>query len=175
MLTDSQTISPDESLLVISDTNLSTLWSVLLPLALWVAFAALQFREWKARLSAGMPASFASIVGVPVVLGAVALIGAVATVVSYRGLPLPVAIVLSVIAMTSFVLRYTAFGRRLYAIGGNRQAAELAGVNVRLHGILVLVGMGLLYGIAGLVLVAGLTARRGRTRWGLSSTSSQRR
>ncbi len=156
VLTDSQTISPNESLLVISDTSLSTLWSILLPTALWAAFAALQVREWRARLSAGIPAPFASTVGLPVTLGAIVLAGAVATTVSYRGLPLPVAIVLAVIAVTSFVLRYTAFGRRLYAIGGNRQAAELAGVNLRLHGILVLLGMGLLYGVAGLVLVARL-------------------
>ena len=156
VLTGSQTISPDDSLLVISDDSLSTLWSILLPLALWSIFAALQIREWRARLSAGMPASFASTVGLPVGLGALVLLGAVATTVNYRGLPVPVAIVLAVVAVTSFVLRYTAFGRRLYAIGGNRQAAELAGVNLRFHGVLVLLGMGLLYGIAGLVLVARL-------------------
>jgi ABC-type xylose transport system permease subunit len=156
VLTGSQTISPDDSLLVISDDSLSTLWSILLPLALWAIFAALQIREWRARLAAGMPASFASAVGMPVGLGALVLVGAIATTVSYRGLPVPVAIVLAVIAVTSFILRYTAFGRRLIAIGGNRQAAELAGVNLRFHGVLVLLGMGLLYGIAGLVLVARL-------------------
>ncbi|MHB1787145.1 MAG: sugar ABC transporter permease [Acidimicrobiales bacterium] len=156
VLTDSQTISPADSLLVIADTALSSTWSILLPLILWAAFAALQVREWRARLSAGIPATFASTVGVPVGLGAIVLAGAVATTVSYRGLPLPVAIVLAVIAVTSFVLRYTAFGRRLYAIGGNRQAAELAGVNLHFHGIMVLLGMGLLYGVAGLVLVARL-------------------
>ena len=156
VLTDSQTISPDDSLLVISDTALSTAWSILLPLALWAGFAALQLREWRARHSAGIPASFAATVGVPVALGAIVLAGAIATTVSYRGLPVPVAIVLAVIAVTSFILRYTAFGRRLYAIGGNRQAAELAGVNLRFHGVMVLLGMGLLYGVAGLVLVARL-------------------
>ena len=156
VLTDSQTISPSDALLVISDIDLSTFWSILLPLALWAGFAALQVREWRARLSAGIPAPFTSTVGLPVALGAIVLAGAVVTTVSYRGLPLPVALVLAVVAVTSFVLRYTAFGRRLYAIGGNRQAAELAGVNLRFHGVMVLLGMGLLYGIAGLVLVARL-------------------
>jgi D-xylose transport system permease protein len=156
VVTNSQTISPDESLLVFSDYNLSTTASVLLPLVLWLGFAALQVRDWRARVSAQVATSVTSAVVLPIVVTGVLTIAAILTVLDYRGLPLPVAIVLVVIAVTSFILRYTAFGRRLYAIGGNRQAAELAGVRIKLHGTLVLVGMGLLYGIAGLMLVARL-------------------
>ncbi|MGH7068764.1 MAG: ABC transporter permease subunit, partial [Acetobacteraceae bacterium] len=65
-------------------------------------------------------------------------------------------ILLGVLAITGLILRYTAFGRRLFAIGGNRLAAQLAGINIRLHGSLVFAGMGLLYGLSGLVLVARL-------------------
>ncbi len=46
------------------------------------------------------------------------------------GIPVPVVIALSILALTFFVLRYTGFGRRLYAVGGNPEAARLAGINV---------------------------------------------
>ena len=142
--------------MVFSDYNLSTTASVVLPLVLWLGFAALQVRDWRARVSAQIATSVAPAVVLPIAVTGLLTIAAISTVLDYRGLPLPVAIVLVVIAVTSFILRYAAFGRRLYAIGGNRQAAELAGVRIKLHGTLVLVGMGLLYGIAGLMLVARL-------------------
>ena len=40
-------------------------------------------------------------------------------------------VALAVLAVVWFVLEHTSFGRRLYAIGGNMEAARLAGVNVR--------------------------------------------
>ena len=62
----------------------------------------------------------------------------------------------SEVAASGLILRYTVFGRRLFAIGGNRVAAELAGINIRAHASLVFAGMGLLYGVAGLMLVSRL-------------------
>lgn len=46
--------------------------------------------------------------------------------------PIPVAVILwaSVIVLTMFVLRATRFGHYIYAVGGNRSAARLAGINV---------------------------------------------
>jgi D-xylose transport system permease protein len=54
----------------------------------------------------------------------------VAVVNGFRGVPLP-AILLALSAAATVVLtEHTAFGRRLYAIGGNEEAAHLAGINV---------------------------------------------
>jgi ribose/xylose/arabinose/galactoside ABC-type transport system permease subunit len=44
----------------------------------------------------------------------------------------PVIIALVVLALAIFVTRYTGFGRMLYAVGGNPEAARLAGINVRM-------------------------------------------
>jgi ABC-type xylose transport system permease subunit len=77
---------------------------------------------------------------------------------TYRGIPLPVVLVLAVVATTGGVLRYTAFGRRLYAIGGNRSAALLAGIDIRRQVTIVFAAMGALYGLAGLMLVARLSS-----------------
>jgi ribose transport system permease protein len=46
-------------------------------------------------------------------------------------LPYPLLIFLTVIAAASYVLHFTVFGRYLYAIGGNREAAEYSGIAVQ--------------------------------------------
>ncbi|GAB1483973.1 ABC transporter permease [Treponema sp.] len=60
-----------------------------------------------------------------------------------------VAIVVSLISM--FVMKYTKFGKSLYAVGGNRQAAIYAGINPDRTVIIVYLVEGLLLGIAGLL------------------------
>ena len=158
VITNAETISPSMDMLVISDASLPPLVSAVVLFGMWAVFSLLQWREWRAQVSAGVPASFGIMVLLPVVAVGVVALGAIVTTSTYRGLPLPVAIVLSVIAITGGILRYTAFGRRLYAIGGNRQAALLAGIDIRTHVTLVFAGMGLLYGLAGLMLVARLSS-----------------
>ncbi|MCA0368621.1 MAG: ABC transporter permease [Proteobacteria bacterium] len=46
------------------------------------------------------------------------------------GLPVPVWVFLLVAASAFFVLRYTPFGRNIYAVGSNPEAARLSGINV---------------------------------------------
>ena len=46
-------------------------------------------------------------------------------------LPYPVLIFLVVIAVAAYVLHFTVFGRYVYAIGGNRDAAEYSGIPVK--------------------------------------------
>lgn len=75
-------------------------------------------------------------------------------VVSYRGIPVAVLILTAVALLLTFIANRTRFGRHLYAIGGNREAAFLAGVTVKRHTFVVFAGMGLLYGLAGIVLAA---------------------
>ena len=156
VITNAETIPPDPSLLVISDASLSPVVSILVLVASWVAFTFLQVREWRAQQAAGLDPAFGSVVGLPAASVGVVALGIIVMAASYRGLPIPVALVLAIIAVAGTVLRYTAFGRRLYAIGGNRQAAQLAGIDIRRHASLVFIGMGLLYGLAGLVLVTRL-------------------
>jgi D-xylose transport system permease protein len=156
IITNAETISPSNAMLLISDESLSPALSIAFLVVFWAVFSGLQVREWLAQRAAEIHSSFGSVVGVPVVSLGVVMLGAVAVAASYRGIPMPDAILLGVLAITGLLLRYTAFGRRLYAIGGNRLAAQLAGINIRAHASLVFAGMGLLYGLSGLVLVARL-------------------
>ena len=68
-------------------------------------------------------------------------------------LPMPVLIYLICIAVTWVLLNNTRFGKRVYAIGGNMQAAEVSGINVKKMILLINAYMGLLAGVAAVVFV----------------------
>lgn len=74
--------------------------------------------------------------------------------------PVPGQVVIAVLAAlcAAFVLRATAFGRYVLAVGGNRSAARLAGVPARRTIVLVYVASACLSAIAGLVVAARLGA-----------------
>jgi D-xylose transport system permease protein len=76
----------------------------------------------------------------------------------YEGIPLPVLLMLVLAALFSGVAHHTAFGRHLYAIGGNREAAFYSGINIERHIVGVYTLMGLLCGVAGIVLTARVGA-----------------
>jgi D-xylose transport system permease protein len=77
---------------------------------------------------------------------------------AYDGVPVPVLIMLVLAAVFSIVASQTPFGRHLYAIGGNREAAFYSGINIQRHLILVFTLMGALCGVAGIVLTARVGA-----------------
>jgi D-xylose transport system permease protein len=67
------------------------------------------------------------------------------------GIPLPVIILLAVAAAGSFLTRNTTFGRYLYAIGSNPEAARLSGINSRRYILAAFSLLGALVGIASLL------------------------
>ena len=75
-----------------------------------------------------------------------------------RGLPTVGLILFALIAIYTFIMTRTVFGRHVYAIGGNVDAATMSGVNTKRVDFLVMTNMGLLAGLAGLVTTARLTA-----------------
>lgn len=72
------------------------------------------------------------------------------------GIPTPIYIMAIVYVVMFFVLKYTMFGRHVYAVGGNEEASRLTGIKV--EGILIKVYSisGFLAGIAGVVLAGRL-------------------
>lgn len=69
-------------------------------------------------------------------------------------IPLPVLLLLAVTVTCWAVLRHTVFGRNIYAVGGNADAARNAGVPVRLTVFLTFVAAGVLSAFAGLMWVS---------------------
>ena len=76
---------------------------------------------------------------------------------SLLGLPVPVWVFAIVALAAWFVLGYTAFGRNIYAVGSNPEAARLAGINVRLTVFSVYVISGFLAGLTALIFISRLT------------------
>jgi len=74
------------------------------------------------------------------------------------GVPMPVIVMLVVVLAGSFLLTQTRFGRYVYAIGGNEEAARLSGVNVFGVKLMVYVISGALAGLASLLLAARLNS-----------------
>jgi D-xylose transport system permease protein len=75
-----------------------------------------------------------------------------------HGIAIPVLIAIGVGVAMNFLARRTRFGRYVYAIGGNPEAAELAGIDTRWVIAKVFMLMGLLAAIAGAVSIARLDA-----------------
>jgi ribose transport system permease protein len=69
-------------------------------------------------------------------------------------LPFPIVLFALAVIVATIVLRKTVFGRELYAIGGNEEAARLSGVATDRHRLLVYLFSGLLAGLASLLLMA---------------------
>lgn len=76
--------------------------------------------------------------------------------VAYNGLPISVLILVVVAVAMTIVAHRTRFGRYIYAIGGNPDAAELSGINTRLMTVKIFALMGFLCGLAGLIAQARL-------------------
>lgn len=69
-------------------------------------------------------------------------------------LPVPVLLLIIIYIIVYYILNKTAFGRHVYAIGGNEEAARLSGINVARSKILAHVMCGLLAGVAGIMVTA---------------------
>jgi ribose transport system permease protein len=74
------------------------------------------------------------------------------------GIPVLVVILAAVVAAGWVLLNRTTFGRRTVAVGGNPEAARLAGINVRLHTTLLYALSGLCCGIGAIMLTAQATS-----------------
>src|SRR5258705_11216895 len=70
------------------------------------------------------------------------------------GIPNPVIIFLAIALAGAFLTQNTTFGRYLYAIGGNPDAARLSGINIRRHILMVFCIMGALAGVASIIYTA---------------------
>ncbi|MBX7063058.1 MAG: hypothetical protein K1X52_15505 [Pyrinomonadaceae bacterium] len=83
-----------------------------------------------------------------------AIIAFIAIMNAWQGVPVPVVIFLCVAFLGAFISNSTVFGRYLYAIGGNADAARLSGINNRWNVLKVFGVLGALTGVAALIFTA---------------------
>ena len=91
-------------------------------------------------------------------LGVIIPVGGIAAFIwvmnSYQGVPIPVLILVVVALIGAFITTSTTFGRYLYAIGGNADAARLSGINNKRNILKVYALLGALTGVAALIFTA---------------------
>ncbi|MGA5321577.1 sugar ABC transporter permease [Streptomyces seoulensis] len=123
-----------------------------------VLFFVSSFLGNKRRDAAGVPSKpLSEIILRTVLLGLVSF--AVAIVFNqYKGLPLAVVIFVAVLFVTDFVLRRTAYGRKVFALGGSVEASRRAGINVDLVRISVFAISGTFAALGGLFIASKIAS-----------------
>lgn len=121
-------------------------------------FVAWQWRRRSHRIRLGLPVAAPQGDVTRQSITAVIVLGAIYLLNDYRGVPTPVLILTALMLAGIFMATRTAFGRRIYAIGGNIDAARLSGVNVERTKLAVFAINGLMVAMAGLILSSRLGA-----------------
>ncbi|GAA0376839.1 ABC transporter permease [Microbispora corallina] len=142
----------------LSDTWLTPLAAWLLTLVLVAVFAASNLVTRRMRLAADLPVAPTWWLGVKVAGLAVVLVAAVAVMSADRGVPLLLVIFGTLVVVFDLVLRHTAFGRWMYAVGGNVEAARRAGIDVRRIRVLAFVLSSTLAAFGGILSASRLAA-----------------
>jgi D-xylose transport system permease protein len=130
----------DQTVLAIANKNVPPLVGWLIFVVGVVGYAAIQLLRARARTKRGLVADPIALIAFRI--AALALLAGAAVyvlnlersrnaiVVSLKGVPIVVPVILVLLIAWTFVLRRTAYGRHIYAVGGNHEAARRAGINV---------------------------------------------
>lgn len=120
----------------------------------WSALAVARVRSRRGRLRYGLPADDGNALFLKLLVSA-QLLGLLVLVTSqYRGLPLCAVVLGGVAALVHVLTRHTPFGRCLYAIGSNEEAAFISGVPIRTTVIAAYASMGAVVALTGFMQTA---------------------
>jgi D-xylose transport system permease protein len=154
-------LSQSETIPIADDTFKQIGQGYIEPMAGWILAAVailailyFAFRRAKAEKEYGIGDGNVSREIIKSLLPICAVISFIYVMNSYVGVPIPVLILLAVALVGFFITNNTTFGRYLYAIGGNADAARLSGINNRANIVKVFAFLGALTGIAALIFTA---------------------
>ncbi|HEY6045992.1 MAG TPA: hypothetical protein VIU65_05270 [Pyrinomonadaceae bacterium] len=115
------------------------------------ALAWTNIRRNRARRRHGLPALSVAATVTRIVVPSVAIVAFIFLMNKAGGVPIPVIFLLAVALAGAFLAANTTFGRYLYAIGGNPDAARLSGINLKRYILAAFCLMGALAGLASLL------------------------
>ncbi|WP_418059085.1 sugar ABC transporter permease [Pimelobacter simplex] len=141
----------------ISSTYIPSGWSIALGAVGWLLFCATRYRAQRER-GAEATSSLLVAVGVPAVVSGVVIFGAIAVLGGGPGLPLPVLILVGMLLLAAYATGRTRYGTHLYAVGGNREAAQRAGIPVSRMVVYSFLVLGVCAAVAGMVEASRLLA-----------------
>jgi D-xylose transport system permease protein len=157
----------DPVLVGLTNSSMSVVWGWVLAVVIVVLYAALQLNRWRvqrARNLASQPLA--------VVLARIVVIAAITVTVTgilnvnralnpnftLAGIPYAVPVVVALLLLLTFLLSRTSFGRHVYAVGGNAEAARRAGISVSRIRVLVFVLSSSLAAISGIAAASRLSS-----------------
>ncbi|MGY0070546.1 sugar ABC transporter permease [Streptomyces sp. QTS137] len=123
-----------------------------------VAYFLAAFLGNRRREAAGIPSRPLNDIIVRTVLLAVVAFAVAIVYNQHKGLPLAVVIFLAVLVLTDFLLRRTAYGRKVFALGGSVEASRRAGINVEMVRISVFAIAGTFAAIGGLFVASKIAS-----------------
>ena len=151
----------DKTILAVENSNLSPLLSWVFFIVVAVAYVGTGLNRLNTRRRAGLKTELIKLWVIKTASLLVVTGGAVFALnversnnpelVSLKGIPYVVPLILFLLAIGTFVLGRTAFGRHIYAVGGNAEAARRAGINVKRVRISAFVICSALAAVAGMI------------------------
>lgn len=128
--------------------------TIIIMLVVIAAYLFFEFRNRKERISYGfdvLPKTF-FFLKLALVIGLIATVFIIMAL--YLGLPYSILILMVIGGLYTFITTKTTFGRHVYAIGGNREAAKLSGINIKNRILMIFVSSGILGAIGGIIFTA---------------------
>ena len=147
----------------IAGSYLASYWGWILGIAVSAAFGLSNVVKHVRRRRSGLAAQPLAVVLAWTLLVTALSLGAVAYLNDFSGVPTAGVILLGLIIFFAWVTTHTRFGRYIYAVGGNAEAARRAGINITSIRIWVFTLSGLMAAIGGLIFTSRLTAASTQT------------
>ena len=154
----------DNRLLSLNNADMPLWLGWTLAVLVVAVYAFVTVRRGQQRRADGLTSESATVVGTKVVALAVVVLGTTAVlsaersknpaITSIKGVPEVVALLLVLLVGLTFLLTRTSFGRHVYAVGGNAEAARRAGINVARIKLLCFVMCSSLAAVAGLLIAS---------------------
>jgi D-xylose transport system permease protein len=158
----------DEKIVGLTNNSMSVMWGWILAVVVVVVFAALQLNRFRVQRSRGLASQPLIVVIGRIVLIAVIAIAVTAVfntnralnpnLITLAGVPYAVPLVVVLLLVLTFLLGKTSFGRHVYAVGGNAEAARRAGISVTRIRVLVFVLASTLAAISGIAAASRLSS-----------------
>jgi len=121
-------------------------------------YAAVSLAAWRRKVAAGLRTQPLGTLLIRLVLAAVAIIAAVAVLNDDRGVPLAALILVGFVILFQFITTKTTFGRHIYAVGGNDEAARRAGIKVKRIRVVVFMIASSMAAVGGIMAASRLLA-----------------
>ncbi len=146
----------DQTVRDISNAFLPDAWGWILGLGAVAAVTGAEILKYWTRQQRGLPNKPVGILGMQLGGLAVIVVGAVWYANTDRGVPFVMVVLGFFLVFWSFIAGRTRFGRHVYAVGGNPEAARRAGINVDRVKIAVFMIGGFMAGVGGIVIASRL-------------------